>query len=232
MASAAGFLGHPALDFPPNVKSVVKNYMATAEVQQISMSERDALSILAELSSRTPSPPSTESISLEIPLPTNIFLSNPLSLFISPPTGTEEPFFLSGSEAHNAAVAIGDKLSRSYESDSLTLLYSPTFKCYTSILFYAAIFTELRRLSAAFDESGKVLPSSRAVVWAYLYTLIGADKPINTSPLTPALDALTADASKLNVLEIEVLLLAFLLALHSNKHLLDQPLNQATVRFC
>lgn len=204
--------------------------MATVVETPISMSERDALAVLAELSSRTPSPTDAEASGTEIPLPSNIFLSNPLSLLIAAPNSTEEPFFLVESEAHNTIASIGDKLNKSYESDSLTILYSPTFKCYTSILFYAAVFTELRRLSATFDESGKVSPAARGVVWAHLYTLIGADKALNTSPLTPAFDALASDTEKLNLLEIEVLLLAFLLALHGDRHLISDALKPSLVR--
>eukprot|EP01122_Echinamoeba_exundans_P013196 TRINITY_DN5725_c0_g1_i1.p1 TRINITY_DN5725_c0_g1~~TRINITY_DN5725_c0_g1_i1.p1 ORF type:complete len:584 (-),score=74.20 TRINITY_DN5725_c0_g1_i1:69-1820(-) len=200
--------------------------MAAIVVERVSMSEHDALSVLAELSSRTPSPTSTDPQLTEVPLPSNIFLANPLALLISPPQATQEPFFLVESEAHNCVLSIAERLSKPYEVDSLTVLYSPTFKCYTSIVFYAAVFTELRRLCATIDESGKVSPAARATVWAHLYTLIGADKPLNSSSLTPALNAMAADADKLNLVEIEVLLLAFLLSLHANRHLLSASSSQ------
>jgi hypothetical protein len=207
------------------------NDMAAAIVERVSMSEPDALSVLAELSSRTPSPTSTDPQLTEVPLPTNIFLANPLALLISPPQATQEPFFLVESEAHNCVLSIAERLSKTYEVDSLAVLYSPTFKCYTSIVFYAAVFTELRRLCARMDESGKVPEAARAIVWAHLYTLIGVDKPLTSSSLTPALNAMAADADKLNLVEIEVLLLAFLLALHTNRHLLTSSASQEMVRY-
>jgi len=58
---------------------------------------------------------------------------------------------------------------------SSSLLYSPTFQCFTSLPFYASLLLELTQMAKAADQ---LSATCREVIWSQLFALIGTSQQI------------------------------------------------------
>jgi len=89
-------------------------------------------------------------------------------------------------------------------------VFSPIFKCLTTMSFYASILRELEDYVALIDDC----PSwSREIVWEQLFTIVGSDKRKFSGFFTPVLQD-TMKETKVNLMDIEVMFLAFFLIIN------------------
>lgn len=163
----------------------------------------------------------------------NTFFDNPLILGLDPESfkqcaqfteATVDPrfydfkegFFLKGSLPSVSIISISENLRRLYKTSSPECLksrgrytFSPCFQCYTTLLFHAAMLKELKAMTKRIDASQEI---ARYIVWKQLFILVGVDR-VSSDPFTGVLES-TIKQEKMDLLEIEVMYLSFLLSLH------------------
>lgn len=95
-------------------------------------------------------------------------------------------------------------------------LFSPSFRCHTTLFFYGALLMELKKFVKKIDHRSS---TNREVVWMQLCSLVGMEK--DTSELFSPVLASTLNQKKMSILEIEIFYLTFLLVLIEFPTILD-----------
>lgn len=97
-----------------------------------------------------------------------------------------------------------------------SVLFSPSFQCYTTLFFYGALLLELKMLVKRIDQRS---PTDREVVWRQLCCIVGIEK-VTSEYFSPILQS-TLEQKRMNLLEIEILYISFLLTLKEFPSILD-----------
>ena len=91
------------------------------------------------------------------------------------------------------------------QGNSSSLLFSPTFKCVTSLQFYAALLLELQKVASIVDSLAE---SSRQFVWSNLFEIAGLPDHKCSEHFTPILSGWLSSPT-VNLLAVELLYVAF-----------------------
>lgn len=148
----------------------------------------------------------------------------PISMKYNTPSN-KEPYFKKGSPPAKSIVSISENIRQIYktiESDSskskitTNILFSPCFQCYTTLPFHGALLKELKMMTRTVDKSSR---KCRSFVWQQLFVLVGVEKEADDY-FSDVLKSIL-EQEKMNLIEIEIMYLSFLLCLRLLPSLLD-----------
>lgn len=146
------------------------------------------------------------------------FFLNPLECLLPSDTvSTGSEFVKPGTAAAFMVRRITNNIL-TFESSSMskTRAYSPSFRCNTGLPFYASLLRELKSLVNEIDYQPSVV---RGLVWAQLFAIVGTQQRYD-GLFGPVLKD-TMSQPSVNLLDIEVLLVSFLLVINRYPQILD-----------
>lgn len=148
----------------------------------------------------------------------------PISLKYSPQSN-KEPFFKKNSPPTKSIISISENIRQIYksiETDSsnrkitTNIIFSPCFQCFTTLPFHGALLKELKMMTKTVDKSSR---KCRSFVWQQLFVLVGVEKEADDY-FSDVLKSIL-DQEKMNLIEIEIMYLSFILCLRLLPSLLD-----------